>query len=90
MQRLGLAFRTLFLLVLIVITARVASPQSETFFTAYDTPADLFRIMLGAAVCIFLTVQLFRYSRDPTDMRKWVPIGAAAVPLAILCGFVIW
>jgi hypothetical protein len=50
----------------------------------------LFRMGLGAAVCCFVAVQIFRYSRDPADMRKWVPIGIAAVPLALLCAVVIW
>jgi len=90
MRILGLTLRTLFLLLVIAITARVASPQNETLLSAYDTPTDLFRMLIGMAVCIFLIVQIFRYSRDPVDMRKWVPIGLAALPLAVLCALVIW
>ena len=90
MRFLGLTLRTLFLLLLIAITARVASPQNETYLSAYDTPTDLFRMVLGTAVCLFLIVQIFRYSRDPADMRKWVPIGLAALPLAVLCALAIW
>jgi hypothetical protein len=80
----------MFLLLVMVVTARVASPQTETLLSAYDTPSDLLRAALGAAVCCFVAVQIFRYSRDPADMRKWVPIGIAAVPLALLCAVVIW
>ena len=80
----------MFLLLVMVVTARVASPQTETLLSAYDTPSDLLRAVLGAAVCCFVAVQIFRYSRDPADMRKWVPIGIAAVPLALLCAVVIW
>ncbi len=90
MRWAGLTLRTSFLVILIIITARVASPQSETLLSAYDTPTELFRMVLGAAVCVFLIVQLFRYSRDPVDMRRWVPIGIVAVPLALLCAIVIW
>ena len=90
MRILGLILRTLFLLLVVAITARVASPQSETFRSAWDTPADLFRIVLGAAACLFIIVQIFRYSRDPVDMRSWVVIGGAGVPLALLCARVIW
>lgn len=90
MRILGLTLRTLFLLLVVAITARVASPQSETFRSAWDTPADLFRIVLGAAACLFITIQIFRYSRDPLDMRSWVIIGGAAVPLTLLCARVIW
>ena len=86
----GVAVRTIFLVILTVITARVASPQNETLLSAYDTPADLFRIILGLAVCLFIATQIFRYSSDPVDMRKWVAIGIAAVPLALLCAVVIW
>ena len=90
MRIFGLILRTLFLILVVVITARVAAPQNETLLSAYDTPADLFRVILGAAVCCFVAVQIFRYSRDPADMRKWVPIGLAAVPLTLLCAVVIW
>jgi len=90
MRIFGLILRTLFLIIVVAITARVASPQNETLLSAYDTPADLFRIILGLAVCIFVATQIFRYSRDPADMRKWVAIGIAAVPLALLCAVVIW
>ncbi len=90
MRLLGLLLRTLFLLLVVAVTARVAAPQTETLSSLYDTPSDLFRVLLGAAVCVFVVIQIFRYSRDPADMRKWVAIGAAAVPLALLCAVVIW
>jgi hypothetical protein len=90
MRFVGLTLRTVFLLLLVVMTARVASPQSEKLLSAYETPSDLVRTILGAAVCGFLVIQIFRYSRDPADMRKWVVIGLAAVPLVLLCTVVIW
>jgi hypothetical protein len=90
MRIFGLILRTLFLILVVAITARVARPQNETLLSAYDTPADLFRIILGLAVCLFIATQIFRYSSDPVDMRKWVAIGIAAVPLALLCAVVIW
>lgn len=90
MQFAGLTLRTVFLLLLVVVTARVSSPQNETLLSVYDTPTDLLRMTLGAGVCIFLIVQIFRYSRDPADMRRWVHIGVAAVPLALLCAVIIW
>lgn len=90
MRYVGLSLRTLFLLLVIVVTGRVASPQSEKLLAAYDTPSDLFRTAIGVAACIFLFVQIFRYSRDPADMRNWVVVGVAAVPLTILCAVIIW
>lgn len=90
MRLFGLILRTIFLMVVVAVTARVAAPQNETLWSAYETPSDLLRIVLGAIVCGFVTVQIFRYSRNPADMRKWVPIGLAVLPLALLCAVVIW
>lgn len=90
MRFLGLFLRTLFLIVVVVITARVASPQNETIWSAYETPSDFFRTLLGAAVCLFVAAQIFTYSRDPAEMRRWVVIGGAALPLALICAAVIW
>jgi hypothetical protein len=90
MRILGLALRTLFLAVVLALTARVAGPQTETLLSAYDTPSELVRMALGAAVCVFVFVQIFRYPKDPADMRNWVFIGLAAVPLALLCAATIW
>ena len=90
MRLFGLILRTLFLMVVVTVTARVAAPQNETLWSAYETPSDLLRIVLGAIVCGFVSVQIFRYSRNPADMRKWVPIGLAVLPLALLCAVVIW
>ena len=90
MRFFGLFLRTIFLLVVVAVTARVATPQNESLSTVYDTPSDLFRLILGACVCMFVAAQIFQYSRNPADMRKWVPIGLAIVPLAVICAMVIW
>ena len=37
----GLAVRTIFIAILIIVTARVASPQMEHIWTLWDTPDDL-------------------------------------------------
>jgi hypothetical protein len=90
MRFFGLFLRTLFLIVVVVVTARVATPQNERLLSVYDTPSDLFRIALGAVVCGFIAVQIFQYPRNPAEMRKWVVIGLAVLPLALLCAVVIW
>ena len=90
MRFFGLVLRTLFLIVVVAVTARVATPQNESLSTLYDTPADLFRVLLGACVCMFVGSQIFQYSRNPADMRNWVPIGLAVLPLAVICAMVIW
>jgi hypothetical protein len=43
----GVAVRTLFLIVLTVLTARVASPQIERLTSLYETPGDLIRVLMG-------------------------------------------
>jgi hypothetical protein len=41
-------------------------------------------------VCGFIGFQIFLYPKNPAEMNKWVPIGLALVPLALLCALVIW
>lgn len=43
----GLAVRTVFIAILIVITARVASPQLESIWSIWETPSDVARVALG-------------------------------------------
>ena len=43
---LAMILRALFLAALIVIIARVSSPQSETIWAAYETPGDLIRLVV--------------------------------------------
>ena len=59
-QFAGLTLRSVFLMALAVLTFRVALPQNETIATAYDTPNDLIRLVLGFAVCGWLVFELFR------------------------------
>jgi hypothetical protein len=41
----GKILRALFILILIVVTARVASPQNERLWSIYETPSDLVRLV---------------------------------------------
>jgi hypothetical protein len=86
----GVAFRTLFLLVLTVMTARVASPQIEHFRSVYETPGDLIHVLLGLGVCAWLVVNLFILPRDAGAYRTWMYLGVAVLPLSVLCAFVVW
>jgi hypothetical protein len=90
MWLLGLTFRTLFIVVLIVVTMRVAGPQNETIWSSYETPGDLLRLVLGFAVCVWLVFNIFRLPKDAGGYRIWLYIGPVLVPLALLCAFVIW
>ena len=86
----GLTVRTIFIAMLIVITARVASPQMEHIWAIYETPSDLIRVAIGFAVCLWLVVHLFILPKDAHGYRTWLRIGVAILPLAALCTFVIW
>ena len=61
----GVAVRTIFLVVLTVLTARVANPQIENIWSLSETPGDLIRVALGFAVCVWFVVNLFILPKDP-------------------------
>ena len=86
----GLTLRSIFIVAMIVLTIRVSLPQSETIATAYDTPNDLIRLLLGLAICGWLLFLLFRTPRDDVGYRTWLYLGLAAVPFAMICLAYVW
>jgi FtsH-binding integral membrane protein len=86
----GTVLRILFILTLLVVTVRVSMPQSETIWSAYETPADLVRMVLGLVVCIWLATQLFKGPEDAQGYRTWLYLGLAAVPFAWICLIYTW
>ena len=90
MRIAAVALRTLFIVLLLALTLRVSLPQSETIWTAYDTPADLVRLILGVGVCAWLVYQLFLVPHDPDSSRTWFYLGLVAVPFALIVLFVAW
>jgi hypothetical protein len=86
----GIAVRTLFILLIAVLTARVASPQIETLRSLLDTPDDLIRVLLGFAVCVWCVINLFILPKDAEAYRVWIYLGVAILPLSVLCAVVVW
>jgi hypothetical protein len=86
----GVAVRTLFLIVLTLMTARVARPQIEHLWSAYETPGDLIRVLLGFGVCAWFIANLFILPKDAGAYRTWMYLGVAVLPLTVLCAFVVW
>ena len=86
----GTTLRAIFIMCLLLITVRVSMPQNETIWTAYDTPGDLVRLVLGLAVCIWIGVQLFWMPDDEHSHRTWLQFGAVAIPFALICLVFIW
>jgi hypothetical protein len=82
--------RLAFIALLLVVTVRVSLPQNETIWTAYDTPGDLIRMLLGFGVCLWIAFQFFLAPRDAHSHRSWLYIGAAALPFALICTIAIW
>jgi hypothetical protein len=86
----AIVLRTLFIVLLLALTLRVSLPQSETIWTAYDTPADLVRLILGIGVCAWLVYQLFVVPKDAESSRTWLYLGLVAVPFTLIVLFVAW
>jgi hypothetical protein len=86
----GIAVRTLFLAILVLITARVSGPQMEHIWSLYETPGDLIRVALGLVVCVWLAVHVFILPKDPSGYRTWLYLGLAILPLAVLCAIAVW
>jgi hypothetical protein len=86
----GTLLRTTFIIAVVMVTVRVALPQNETIWTAYETPADLFRMALGLVVCVWVAIQLFTVPKDAQAYRTWIYLGLAAVPFAAICVLAVW
>jgi hypothetical protein len=86
----SLLVRSIFIVSLLLIIMRVSLPQNETLWTAYDTPADLVRVILGLAACIWIAVQLFVFPKDAQAYRTWVYLGLTALPFALICLYFVW
>jgi hypothetical protein len=89
-QFFGKVFRTIFLMGLIVVTLRVALPQSETIWTIYDEPGDVVRFALGLGVCIWIAVHLFKVPKETEAFQTWFYFGLAGVPFVIICAVFLW
>jgi hypothetical protein len=86
----GIILRTVFMIAVLIVVARVSAPQNESIWTAYETPGDLIRMALGFAVCVWIVIHLFMLPKDAAAFRTWVYLGIPLAPLALACMFAIW
>ncbi len=86
----ALGLRALFIGILVVLVARVSSPQNETIWSAYDTPGDLIRVVLGLVACLWMLYSVFTLPKDAEAYRVWIYISLLAAPLALACVIVFW
>jgi hypothetical protein len=82
--------RTVFIFTLLALAVRVSLPQSETIWSAYETPDDLIRMLLGLLLCAWFLVLLFRGPRDARGLRTWLYIGLLAEPFVLICLYAVW
>jgi hypothetical protein len=81
----GACLRAAFIILLLIATVHASLPQSETIWTVYETPADLVRLALGLAVCVWGAVQLLTLPKDVHAFRTWFYVGLLAIPFLIIC-----
>ena len=86
----GKLFRTVVILILVVLTAHLASPQLETVWSVFETPGDAARLVIGLLVCLWLIVQLFTAPKDADPYRTWFYLGLFVIPLALICAIATW
>jgi hypothetical protein len=87
---LAMILRALFLAALIIIIARVSSPQSETIWAVYETPEDLIRLALGFTACVWLVIHIFMLPKDAEGYRTWLYFGPVGVPLVWVIAVAKW
>ena len=81
----------IFIGILLAVTIRVSSPQSESIWSVYETPGDLIRLALGFGVCLWILFHLFMLPREDAEgYRTWIYLGVIVVPLALALAFAIW
>lgn len=90
MRNAGIVFRSVFIVILLVVTWRVSSPQNQTVWSAYETLGDLIRVALGFVFCLWMTAQLFKLPNDADGYRTWVYLGSVIVPLALIFAIAAW
>jgi hypothetical protein len=86
----GNLVRVLFIGTLLVVIARVSLPQSESIWSAYETPGDLLRMALGFAVGLWILLHIFMPPEDAEGYRTWIYLGLLIAPFALALAIWIW
>jgi len=86
----ALALRAVFVGLLILLVARVSSPLNETIWSAYETPGDLIRVVVGLIACLWMLYSVFTLPKDAEAYRAWIYIGLIGAPVALVCVIAFW
>jgi hypothetical protein len=81
----ALALRTAFIGLLLIMTVHASLPENSTIWNVYATPSDFVRLLLGAAVCIWIAGQLLIAPKDDHALRTWFYLGMVGVPFILVC-----
>ena len=86
----GNLLRVLFVGTLLVVIGRVSLPQSESIWSAYETPGDLLRMALGLGVGLWILLHIFMPPDDAEGYRTWIYVGLVIAPFALALAVWIW
>jgi hypothetical protein len=86
----GNLLRVVFIGTLLVVIARVSLPQSESIWSAYETPGDLLRMALGFAVGLWILLHSFMPPEDAEGYRTWIYLGLIMAPFALALAVWVW
>ena len=86
----GILLYAIFIGILLAVTMRVSSPQSESLASVYETPGDLIRLALGLAVCLWIVIHMFMLPTTAEGYRMWIYLGFVVAPLAWAVVIFIW
>jgi hypothetical protein len=86
----AMVLRAVFMLTLLAVIVRVSLPQSESIWSAYETPGDLVRLLIGLCAAGWIAMQLFKLPKDSGAARTWLCLGVAAVPFALIFAYAVW
>ena len=78
----------IFIGILLAVTMRVSSPQSESMVHLRD--AGLIRLALGFGVCLWILFHLFMLPKDAEGYRTWIYLGVIVIPFALALAFAVW
>jgi hypothetical protein len=90
LRTVGHGFRSLLMLALLVLAARVSAPQSRTVWSAYEVPSDFLRLSLGVLSCLWIGTRMVSYRSDAEEGRMWFYLGLALLPLSIIVIVWVW
>ncbi len=86
----GIIARSLLLILLFLMAARVSAPQ-QLGSAWYDiSRGDFIRGLLGIGFCVWMLVELFILPKDPAAYRTWIYLGVTLLPLGVVCLIVVW